>query len=55
MIAQELLIQLDSIFNFFVFYYFLELLLEIREKSDALSKFVLLLPILIEVVRAITL
>ena len=55
MIAQELLIQLDSIFNFFVFYYFLELFLEIREKSDALSKFVLLLPILIEVVRAITL
>ena len=55
MIAEELLVKLDSIFNFFVFYYFLELLLEIREKSDALGKIVLLVPILIEVVRAIAL
>ena len=55
MIAEELLVQLDSIFDFFVFYYFLELLLEIREKSNALGKFVLLLPILIEVVSGITL
>ena len=55
MIAQKLLIKLDSILDFFVLYYFLELLLEIGEKPDALGKFVLLLPILIEVVRAITL
>jgi hypothetical protein len=34
-IAEELLIQLDSIFDFFVFYYFLELLLEIREKANS--------------------
>ena len=55
MIAEKLLIQFDSILDFFVLYYFLELLLEIGEKPDALGKFVLLLPILIEVVRALTL
>ena len=51
MVAEELLVQLDGIFDFFVFNNLLELLLEIREKSDALSKIVLL-PILIEVIRA---
>ena len=49
MVAEELLVQLDCIFDFFVFNDFLELLLEIREKSDALSKIVLL-PILTEVI-----
>jgi L-cystine uptake protein TcyP (sodium:dicarboxylate symporter family) len=48
-VAEELLVQLDCIFDFFVFNDFLELLLEIREKSDALSKIVLL-PILTEVI-----
>ena len=49
MVAEELLVQLDCIFDFFVFNDFLELLLEIREKSNALSKIVLL-PILTEVI-----
>jgi hypothetical protein len=48
-VAEELLVQLDCIFDFFVFNDFLELLLEIREKSNALSKIVLL-PILTEVI-----
>jgi L-cystine uptake protein TcyP (sodium:dicarboxylate symporter family) len=48
-VAEELFVQLDCIFDFFVFNDFLELLLEIREKSDALSKIVLL-PILTEVI-----
>ena len=51
MVAEELLVQLDGIFDFFVFYNLLELLLEIREKSGALSK-VVLLTIFIEVIGA---